>query len=56
MDAALMAEIVEDLMIKVDEEEDFHERAVWAVDRLCEMVRGLRDAYRSQQEAETEET
>ena len=41
-----MAEIVLGLIIEADEEEDWNERAVWAVDRLCDMVRDLRGLYR----------
>jgi hypothetical protein len=46
MKTALMAEIVLGLIIEADEEEDWNERAVWAVDRLCDMVRDLRGLYR----------
>jgi hypothetical protein len=45
-DAALMAEIVLDLIVEADEKEDLDERTVWAVDRLCDMVRDLRGLYR----------
>ena len=45
-DAALMAEIVKDLMMNADLEIDLTEHTVWAVFRLCDMVRDLRGLYR----------
>jgi hypothetical protein len=45
-DAALMAGIVLGLIIEADEDEDWNEQTVWAVDRLCDMVRDLRGLYR----------
>ena len=44
-DAALMAEIVQDLMINADLEIDLTEHTVWAVFHLCNMVRDLRGLY-----------
>jgi hypothetical protein len=45
-DAALMAEIVKDLMMNADLEIDLTEHTVWAVFHLCDMVRDLRGLYR----------
>jgi len=45
-DAALMAEIVQDLMINADLEIDSNERTAWAVFHLCDMLKDLRGLYR----------
>jgi hypothetical protein len=45
-DVALMAEIVQDLMINADLEVDHNELTDWAIFHLCDMVRDLRGLYR----------
>jgi hypothetical protein len=45
--AAHMAGIVEGLVAEAHDKDQLDEQTVWAVMHLCEMVKGLRDQYRT---------